>query len=132
MSESNKFPASILSAAFFGALGVTLTAVCLAGAAQWMVLQGCSGTAASLLATAAVCLGGFFSALASALWKRQHGLVNGLLQGALLAGILTGTAMFSGTGSDPLLLARMAAVTLCGGVGGLLGVSFRERRHALH
>lgn len=132
MSESRKFPAGILPTAVFTILGAALTAVCLAGAAQWMVLQGYSGTAAAPLATAAVCLGSFFSALAAALWKRQHGLVTGLVQGALLAGILAGTAMFSGTSSDPLLLVRMAAATLCGGVGGLLGVAFRERRHALH
>ena len=132
MSESRKFPAGILSAALFGLSGIALTAAALAGAAQLMVLQGYSGTAAPPLATAAVCLGSFISALAAALWKRQHGLVTGLLQGALLAGILAAAAMFSGTSLDPLLLVRMAAATLCGGMGGLLGITFRERRHTLH
>ena len=131
MSEPRKFPVEILFHLFFSLLGRALTAACLAGAAQWMVVQGYSGTAAAPLATASVCSGSLFSALAAAFRKREHGLLTGLLQGASLAGLMAVMAMFTGTAQEPMLLVRLAAVLLCGSIGGLLGVTLRGRRHAL-
>lgn len=131
MSEPRKFPAGLLFFVIFTLLGLAVTAACLAGAAQWMVIQGYSGHAAFPLTTTAVCIGSFSSALAAALWKRQHGLATGLIQGVLLAAVLAALAMFSGTAAEPLHMFRMAVAILCGGVGGLLSVAIRERRHPL-
>ena len=132
MSEHRNFPAEIFSFVMFGLFGLAATAACLAGAAQWMTVQGQSGAAVVPLATAAVCIGSLISALAAAFWKRQHGLITGLMQGALLAGILSTAAMLNGTSAEPLLLVRVLAALLCGGIGGLAGVALRERRHTLH
>ena len=131
MSEPRKFPAEILFYLLFSVLGLALTAACLAGAAQWMVMQGYSGTAAAPLATASVCIGSLLSALAAAFRKRERGLLTGALQSAALAGLLAILAMFAGTAQEPMLLIRLAAVLLCGGIGGLLGVTLRGRRRAL-
>lgn len=131
MSALKKLPAGPVSFILFGLLGVGLTALCLAGMAQLMTLQSYSGSLAAPLATAAVCLASMLSALAAAAWKRQRALITGLMQGGLLAGILAVFGMVSGTSTEPLLLIRMAAAVLCGGLGGLLGMALRERRHPL-
>ena len=127
MSESRKFPMLVLSYVIFAALGLALTAVCLAGAAQWMAAQGRSGAAAVPLATAAVCVGSLLSAFAAAVWKRQHGLLTGLAQSAPLAIALSVAAMLNGTSAEPVLLIRVLAVLLCGSVGGVLGMALRAR-----
>ena len=131
MSGTRRFPAAFIFVPLFGAVGLAVTAACLAGAAQLMETQGFSGTAAAPLATAAVGAGSLLSAFAAAFRQRQRGLLVGLLQGALLAGILAAVAMFSGTAQEPLLLTRMAVMLLCGAVGGFLGAAVRGRRHPL-
>ena len=131
MSEPRKFPAAALSFALFCGLGLAVTLACLAGAAQLMVQKGASGTIVVPLSTAAVCIGGLLSAFAAAAWKRQHGLVTGLIQGAPLAALVCIAAMLHGTSAEPILLIRIFLILLCGSVGGLLGIVIRERRHQI-
>ena len=132
MSESRSFPAELLSFLVFGVLGVAVTAAALAGFAQLMAVQGCSGSIVSTFATMAVCTGSLLCALAAAFRKKARGLLTGLLQSAFLAVPLALSAVWNGTAADTAVVFRILAVLLCGCIGGLLGVTLRSRRHALH
>lgn len=132
MSESRGFPAELLSFLVFGVLGVAVTAAALAGFAQLMAGQGCSGSIVSTFATMAVCTGSLLCALAAAFRKKARGLLTGLLQSAFLVVPLALSAVWNGTAAEPAVVCRILAVLLCGGIGGLLGVTLRSRRHALH
>ena len=131
MSESRGFPAELLSFLLFGALGVAITAAALAGFAQLMAGQGCSGSAVPILATTAVCIGSLLCALAAAFRKKVQGLLTGLLQSTFLAVPLVLSAVWNGTTAAPAVVCRILAVPLCGCIGGLLGVTLRSRRHML-
>ena len=114
MSESRGFPAELLSFLAFGVLGVAVTAAALAGFAQLMAGQGCSG-----------------SALAAAFRKKARGLLTGLLQSTFLAVPLALSAVWNGTAAEPAVVCRILVVLLCGCIGGLFGVTLRSRRHTL-
>lgn len=131
MSESRGFPAELLSFLFFGVLGVAVTAATLAGFAQLMAGQGCSGSIVPTLATAAVCMGSLLCALAAAFRKKARGLLTGLLQSTFLAVPLVLSAVWNGTVTEPAVMCRILAVLLCGCIGGVLGVTLRSRRHTL-
>lgn len=132
MSESRGFPAELLSFLVFGVFGVAVTAAALAGFAQLMAGQGCSGSIVSTFATMAVCTGSLLCALAAAFRKKARGLLTGLLQSAFLAVPLALSAVWSGTATEPAVVFRILVVLLCGCIGGLFGVALRSRRHALH
>ena len=132
MSKSRGFPAEFLSFLVFGVLGVFVTAATLAGFAQLMAGQGCSGSIVSTFATMAVCMGSLLCALAAAFRKKARGLLTGLLQSTFLAVPLALSAAWNGTAAEPAVVCRILAVLLCGCIGGLLGVTLRSRRHALH
>ena len=131
MSESRGFPAELLSFLVFGVLGVAVTAAALAGFAQLMSGKDCSGSVVPILATTAVCMGSLLCALAAAFRKKARGLLTGLLQSTFLAVLLTLSAVWNGATAEPAVVCRILAVLLCGGIGGLLGVTLRSRRHAL-
>ena len=131
MSESRGFPAELLSFLVFGVLEVAVTAAVLAGFAQLMAGQGCSGRVVPILATTAVCMGSLLCALAAAFRKKVHGLLTGLLQSTFLAVPLALSAVWNGTVTEPTVVCRNLAVLLCGCIGGVLGVTLRSRRHAL-
>ena len=131
MSESRGFPAELLLFLLFGAMGLAITAVALAGFAQLMAGQGCSGSAVPILATIAVCMGSLLCALAAAFRKKVRGLLTGLLQSTFLALPLALSAVWNGTAAEPAVVCRILAVLLCGGIGGLLGVTLCSRRHTL-
>lgn len=131
MSEPRNSPAGIFFFLLFALLGFAATIACLAGAAQWMTAQGCSGTAVVPLTTAAVSIGSLVSAFSAAIWKRQRGLVTGLIQGTLFAGVLSIASMLNGTSAEPVLLIRVLAVLLCSSIGGIAGVALQGRRHPL-
>ena len=130
MSESRGFPAELLSFLAFGMLGVAVTAAALAGFAQLMAGQGCSGSVVPILATTAVCMGSLLCALAAAFRKKARGLLTGLLQSTFLAVPLALSAVWNGTAAEPAVVCRLLAVLLCGCIGGLLGVTLRSRRAA--
>ncbi len=131
MSESRGFPAELLSFLAFGVLGVAVTAAALAGFAQLMAGQGCSGGVVPILATTAVCMGSLLCALAAAFRKKAHGLLTGLLQSTFLAVPLALSAVWNGTAAEPAVVCRILVVLLCGCIGGLLGVTLRSHRHTL-
>ena len=131
MSESRGFPAELLSFLLFGALGVAVTAAALAGFAQLMAGQGCSGSVVPMLATTAVCMGSLLCALAAAFRKKARGLLTGLLQSTFLAVPLVLSAVWNGTVAESAVVCRILALLLCGCIGGLLGVTLRSRRYAL-
>lgn len=101
MSESRGFPAELLSFLAFGVLGVAVTAAALAGFAQLMAGQGCSGGVVPILATTAVCMGSLLCALAAAFRKKVRGLLTGLLQSTFLAVPLALSAVWNGTAAEP-------------------------------
>ena len=131
MSESRGFPAELLSFLAFGVLGVAVTAAALAGFAQLMAGQGCSGSVVPILATTAVCMGSLLCALAAAFRKKARGLLTGLLQSTFLAVPLALSAAWNSTATEPAVVCRSCAMLLCGGVGGLLGAPRRSHRHTL-
>ena len=131
MSESRGFPAELLSFLFFGVLGVAVTAAALAGFAQLMAGQGCSGSVLPTLATTAVCMGSLLCALAAAFRKKVRGLLTGLFQSTFLAVPLALSAAWNGVAAEPAVGFRILALLLCGGIGGVLGVTLRSRRHTL-
>lgn len=131
MSKSRGFPAELLSFLVFGVLGLSVTAATLAGFAQLMAGQGCSGSIVSTFATTAVCTGSLLCALAAAFRKKARGLLTGLLQSTFLAVPLALSAAWNGTAAEPAVVCRILAVLLCGCIGGLFGVTLRSRRHTL-
>ncbi len=131
MSESRGFPAELLSFVVFGVLGVAVTAAALAGFAQLMAGQSCSGSIVPTLATTAVCAGSLLCALAATFRKKARGLLTGLLQSTFLAVPLVLSAAWNGTAAEPAVVYRVLAMLLCGGAGGLLGVTLRSRKHTL-
>ena len=114
MSESRGFPAELLSFLLFGVFGVAVTAAALAGFAQLMAGQGCSGSVVPILATTAVCMGSLLCALAAAFRKKARGLLTGLLQSTFLAVPLALSAVWNGTAAEPAVVCRLLAVLLCG------------------
>ena len=103
----------------------------MAGFAQLMAGQGCSGSVVPILATTAVCMGSLLCALAAAFRKKARGLLTGLLQSTFLAVPLALSAVWNGTAAEPAVVCRILVVLLCGCIGGLLGVTLRSRRRTL-
>lgn len=115
-----------LAAAVFGAF---ITALALAGMAQWMLHQGWSASAAAPLASISVCAGSLCSGVCAAVLKKEKGLLNGAVQGIIFAGALLLAVLLDGNAVESIHLIRCMAVLLCGAAGGLLGMSLRERKH---
>ena len=111
------------------ALGAFITALALAGMAQWMVYQGWSASMSAPLASIAVCIGSLCSGMCAAVLKKEKGLLNGAVQGIIFAGSLLLAALLDGNAVESIHLIRCMAVLLCGAAGGLLGMSLRERKH---
>lgn len=118
MLEKTHTPAALLLGALAGVLAATL---CILGSAAWMAKQGCSASMAWPLATVSVCVGGFCGSALAAFWKKEQGLLTGLLLGGLFAAALSGLLLMSGGLFDTPALLRMAAVLLCSCAGGVLG-----------
>lgn len=85
MLEKTHTPAALLLGALAGVLAATL---CILGSAAWMAKQGCSASMAWPLATVSVCVGGFCGSALAAFWKKEQGLLTGLLLGGLFAATL--------------------------------------------
>ena len=117
MSESRGFPAELLSFLAFGVLGVAVTAVALAGFAQLMAGQGCSGNVVPILATTAVCMGSLLCALAAAFRKKARGLLTGLLQSTFLAVPLALSAAWNGTAAEPAVVLADCLASPCAAAG---------------
>lgn len=109
-------------------IGAVITALALAGMAQWMIHQGWSASAAAPLASIAVCCGSLCSGVCVAVLKKERGLLNGAVQGILFAGALLLAALLDGGFVENSHLIRCAMVLLCGAVGGLVGMSLCERK----
>ena len=120
MSESRGFPAELLSFLLFGALGVAVTAAALAGFAQLMAGQGCSGSVVPILATTAVCMGSLLCALAAAFRKKARGLLTGLLQSTFLAVPLALSAAWNGTAAESAVVCRILAYCSAAALAGCL------------
>ena len=93
MLEKTHTPAALLLGALAGVLAATL---CILGSAAWMAKQGCSASMAWPLATVSVCVGGFCGSALAAFWKKEQGLLTGLLLGGLFAAALSGLLLMSG------------------------------------
>ena len=128
MSEK-KFPPAELRFLFWaGGTALVVTAVCLAAMAAWMVAQKCPGTAAEPLAAAAVGVGSFCGGWVAAFYKKERGLICGLVQGVFYAALLCVLSIPSGTITENGAQMRFAIVILCGSIGGFLGMMSRERK----
>ena len=104
MLEKTHTPAALLLGALAGVLAATL---CILGSAAWMAKQGCSASMAWPLATVSVCVGGFCGSALAAFWKKEQGLLTGLLLGGLFVAALSGLLLMSGGLFDiPALLRR--------------------------
>ena len=124
MLEKTHTPAALLLGALAGVLAATL---CILGSAAWMAKQGCSAS----LATVSVCVGGFCGSALAAFWKKEQGLLTGLLLGGLFAAALSGLLLMSGGLFDTPALLRMAAVLLCSCAGGVLGRALGEKKRRI-
>ena len=129
MSESRKIPAELLFYLIFGILWLIVTAVCLAGCAQLMAVQGYSGSFAVPLSIAAIGIGSLCSGWAAAFRKKERGLLTGLFQSTFPVILLIGTALLNDAAAGSLFPLRILAVALCSAIGGVLGVACRTRRH---
>ena len=83
------------------------------------------------LATVSVCVGGFCGSALAAFWKKEQGLLTGLLLGGLFAAALSGLLLMSGGLFDTPALLRMAAVLLCSCAGGVLGRALGEKKRRI-
>lgn len=128
MSAQHSFPAGAGVFLLSASAGVLTAGGCLAGMAQMMAAKGCSAAIAPLLATVCVCAGSFVSGAAASFCQKERGLLNGLLQGAVLGGVLALLALFSGAEVTSVQGIRIAAVLACGGTGGFAGMMLCERK----
>lgn len=128
MLEKTHTPAALLLGALAGVLAATL---CILGSAAWMAKQGCSASVAWPLTTVSVCVGGFCGSALAAFWKKEQGLLTGLLLGGLFAAALSGLLLMSGGLFDTLALLRMAAVLFCSCAGGVLGRALGEKKRRI-
>ena len=122
MLEKTPTPAALLLGALAGVLAATL---CILGS------EGCSASMAWPLATVSVCVGGFCGSALAAFWKKEQGLLTGLLLGGLFAAALSGLLLMSGGLFDTPALLRMAAVLLCSCAGGVLGRALGEKKRRI-
>ena len=129
MSEKLQQRSFILRFLLAAIIGILTTALCIAGLAALMAAQGYSAGLSGVFATLAVCLGSLCSGLTAAHLAPDHRLLYGSMQGAFLAVLLAILAGFSGTIPEAGQLLRLAAVTLCGGAGGILGMFPRRHRY---
>ena len=83
------------------------------------------------VATVSVCVGGFCGSALAAFWKKEQGLLTGLLLGGLFAAALSGLLLMSGGLFDTPALLRMAAVLLCSCAGGVLGRALGEKKRRI-
>ena len=67
----------------------------------------------------------------AAFWKKEQGLLTGLLLGGLFAAALSGLLLMSGGLFDTPALLRMAAVLLCSCAGGVLGRALGEKKRRI-
>ena len=88
------------------------------------------GALAGVLA-ATLCVGGFCGSALAAFWKKEQGLLTGLLLGGLFAAALSGLLLMSGGLFDTPALLRMAAVLLCSCAGGVLGRALGEKKRRI-
>ena len=86
------------------------------------------GALAGVLAATLCILG---SAAWMAFWKKEQGLLTGLLLGGLFAAALSGLLLMSGGLFDTPALLRMAAVLLCSCAGGVLGRALGEKKRRI-
>lgn len=129
MSEQDRMtPAGVLLGSLAGFL---VAALSMAAAAGWMARQALPATAAGMLATAAVCIGGWAGGVTAALLQKAKGVLAGLLEGGILAAALCLLQLASGGTIERLGLFRMAAVLLCGGLGGAFGRVLSEKKRHL-
>ena len=87
--------------------------------------------AALLLGALAGVLAATLCILGSAFWKKEQGLLTGLLLGGLFAAALSGLLLMSGGLFDTPALLRMAAVLLCSCAGGVLGRALGEKKRRI-
>ena len=78
-----------------------------------------------------LCVGGFCGSALAAFWKKEQGLLTGLLLGGLFAAALSGLLLMSGGLFDTPALLRMAAVLLCSCAGGVLGRALGEKKRRI-
>ena len=74
---------------------------------------------------------GFCGSALVAFWKKEQGLLTGLLLGGLFAAALSGLLLMSGGLFDTPALLRMAAVLLCSCAGGVLGRALGEKKRRI-
>ncbi len=128
MSEKHLIPAGpgvFLAAAGAGA---ALTALLLLGLANLMAARGLSASMAGPLAAGAVCFGSFCSGFLAAFFKRERGLLTGLVQGAAFVAVLLALMALRGSVPGTEHGLRFAAILACSGCGGLLGMLKKEQR----
>ena len=126
MSDTKKVPAVSMLIVF--GLGGAAAAGYLAVSGWLMVKQGMTQEAAGPLATTAVCLGSFLSGLLMAAFQKEKGLLWGVAEGALFAGMLFLLGTLYQSEWETAQFIRAGLVLLTGIVGGVLGMLCAERR----
>jgi putative membrane protein (TIGR04086 family) len=95
-----------------------------------MVVQSADVPRAAILplAIAAAAIGAFLAGLTAAAMAGQKGLLMGAACGLALwlLILLAGVARYTGVSGMSALI-KLAALVLCGGIGGVLGVNMRKR-----
>ena len=95
-----------------------------------MVVQSADVPRAAILplAIAAAAIGAFLAGLTAAAMAGQKGLLMGAACGLALwlLILLAGVARYTGVSGTSALI-KLAALVLCGGIGGVLGVNMRKR-----
>ena len=127
MSVKRNIPAGTVVLPAAVSMGLLAAALCFAGTAQLMVIKELPVSIAPLLATIPVCSGSLVGGAVFAFFKKERGLLNGLLQGTVFAAVLMLITLSSGGTLSPLQGARIAAAVVCGGIGGFGGLKLREK-----
>ena len=126
--SGNKFiPAGMGTLVITSGIGAGISAAVLAAAAAWMAKQGLPPEAAQPLGALAVTAGGLLGSLCAGFCRKERGLMTGAVQGGLLAMLLAGLTAFSGGAMQNYQLLCCGLALTSGCVGGMTGMSLREK-----
>ena len=128
MSDKHSTPAGMMISLTASGVGILISAALMAGMAQWMTSEGFPASSAAPLATVCICAGSFFSGAIAAFCKRERGLWTGTLQGGIVTVLLAMLLLLSGSSVEKMHWIRMGSALLCGCLGGITGVTFREHQ----
>lgn len=115
-----------LAITFLGFMSTAAVSVVLS---YWMAEKSISASAALPMAVFSLCFGGFVSGWLASLLHKERGLLNGAVQGSVLAFLLFAVSSWYGVTDQNALLIRCSAILLSALLGGAVGTLMKKPNH---